>query len=1429
MGFYGKFNRTQTPLSIDKIVSNRYTLESQAQIDGIYLGRYVLIAYESEMQENNIPEVYMYGDTATTHLIAYKNNDNQTVYSGYNNEDALTINSQINDFNIITTGTLVKTSSGHSLQDFNEESLFAEITEINGTNLKYRLVPKQDYEVYIEENFNDNYFPIKLTSQSYEPLTYYLQSNNQPGFYELDTSKEFNPNLTYYDKGINCQLYLINNKLVTSGLYTPYPKTMVRIPKGYKYNENLYTELWQADIIKVSEKDEDGNNIFINKLIWIPLSQDQSTFLQNYHIDLKYYQNNRGYDSTVWMKTCVNGQDKYILVSELNNTMPIFDIQVDKPTLIPKPPKYDLDSANTYYKTHLQPQWGFRVRSAANDYVTPHLNNAGVLADGAAQVNTTTDSHYYPSDSSVSWTTTFDKDNTVYYYNPDKSEWETSPALIPAAIYFNKDGFNADKISYSKNLRNKEAPNYSKKVNANIVDEIAIKPTGQSGLSYGSADESNGFTNVEPDIQELSIMLPSIGDSVAAFWDIVYGDQEVNKGFNRNMDIEWVDAAKGNAQNGLRLFQPNESNTGFDLSYKSAETVAGSINTMHDLIGMIIVNADDAGLDINNQDDIDNKMNSNYLYYSAGKIYRRGERYEYLPVSYNYQSVGILTEDEFEPFVFYSWNGESYEPSNVYQPNQEYFIKTPIGQGDSSATIKLTQYKPNTIFYKTTLGDYILETNQLPSAGTQYYSTVTPIEPTDLLVDYKKNHFYSKQVKTNLGPQDENIFVTYKLDLNNTASQNEYFSINDDNVIQITKYITQEDYYYYDASNPARYLYIPPKGEQSINTPNFYYKQTNPVTQQDMYIKETRSIPDFITANKENPIQYYFLELQTTSGWETDENGNLIPNYKPNLSDIRKAYPIILIPYQPNTFYFKRKDLLFDKLDNLITDENNTDAATYTKTEAWYELTETMLREQYAIYNYNKQDYYLLPTITDFSYKNIYNQLINNDELTLEDKLTIITQKAMEEQLYYERDGKYHPLTFSNINASLVNKESIYIFTLNDLTNKMNSSISYNGQNPILIDNILPQLSQQALSSEGFFYSPSTYYYLSNGKDWILERRIKPDKQNTYYKFVNATYDSNIYYLPNKYWYFNNNELTLDTNNSMTLGRTYYTYEDLYVVSDSRNIIAPYSKFPIYSKCVPNTVSLGRRHSVNKMIPIVEFGNNRMTLNGSLLTVQELLGEKSKTNTNINTIYGCLNTLQEQVKKNQPMNYGTNTLYASDSFGALKPVSTDNWLNIVKQDSDDTLLLKHSRYNDSKECGNYKTDNILCLPNFIVDDAGHIVQSKNLEIDLAEKLGLKKLQQHFFGETNDRTVGARVIDHLETNGNITTGYLRDLMSEDIQDLIFKDADETISLTIPDIINTLSIVNEKLSQQDTVISALNDLLIVQQNKIIELEEKINNLE
>ena len=208
----------------------------------------------------------------------------------------------------------------------------------------------------------------------------------------------------------------------------------------------------------------------------------------NYLVDKKIYGGGetfetpssfRGYDSTVWQKTYNNdGTAQYVMIAELNSIVPTFNIKVDAPSEKPIAPHFDVNNTNVYYDLHLQPSWGFRVAKAAD-----------------------TD----PSD-----------ENYTY-------EGDTTSSR--AAIYFNKKGFE----EYTKNTQN-NGENY-----------ITVKPTGESGTEYISSHDLGNFSKEkQPDIQEMRINLPAIGNVIADAWDIIHGpdrDDDVGKSLQGRLDF----------------------------------------------------------------------------------------------------------------------------------------------------------------------------------------------------------------------------------------------------------------------------------------------------------------------------------------------------------------------------------------------------------------------------------------------------------------------------------------------------------------------------------------------------------------------------------------------------------------------------------------------------------------------------------------------------------------------------------------------------------------------------------------------------------------------------------------------------------------------------------------------------------------------------
>jgi hypothetical protein len=117
-------------------------------------------------------------------------------------------------------------------------------------------------------------------------------------------------------------------------------------------------------------------------------------------------------------------------------------------------------------------------------------------------------------------------------------------------------------------------------------------------------------------------MLPSIGNSVAKMWNLIYGDFEQNDGSNnRNMDISWDSTA------GLRLVNEDKTGHGFTYEPIKVETLAGAINSVHDLMGMIIEAPYGTTLDT----DFAEAASEKYVYYSDGKYWRKATGYDYLP------------------------------------------------------------------------------------------------------------------------------------------------------------------------------------------------------------------------------------------------------------------------------------------------------------------------------------------------------------------------------------------------------------------------------------------------------------------------------------------------------------------------------------------------------------------------------------------------------------------------------------------------------------------------------------------------------------------------------------------------------------------------------------------------------------------------------
>lgn len=353
----------------------------------------------------------------------------------------------------------------------------------------------------------------------------------------------------------------------------------------------------------------------------------------NYNIDTSIYGAGRGYDSTVWQKVYMDGVERYIMIAELNTVVPTFDVSADAPTLSPIIPHFDTKSTDIYYKLHWQPTWGMRVASASNE----HPN----------------------SDETTIWTREVYNDvtgiTTPYYWDYNKQEWIEwktgfTPADLPAAIYYNQIGFRPEFSTHSAEQ-----------------DIVNVTPTGVSGNMYNKHDGTQDKEAL-PDIQEITIMLPSIGNAIATVWDTMYGhdvrtlpvinqqgeEEDATLDF-RYRDINWKDT--------LVLTDDYQGDISKGGMTYNVNTVAGCINEVHRLMGMILTEKKDEYL---NKEWYD----KHYLYcegfsgddtgeYPSGTIYRIYEH----PAYATPMTIASLLEE-----------GETFPTRDKFESDQEYNV-----------------------------------------------------------------------------------------------------------------------------------------------------------------------------------------------------------------------------------------------------------------------------------------------------------------------------------------------------------------------------------------------------------------------------------------------------------------------------------------------------------------------------------------------------------------------------------------------------------------------------------------------------------------------------------------------------------------------------------------------------------------------------------
>lgn len=498
----------------------------------------------------------------------------------------------------------------------------------------------------------------------------------------------------------------------------------------------------------------------------------------NYLIDKNFaeeekYPFSSGWDSTVWQKVAEDGAIRYKMIASLNSELPTFTVRPEAPSIDPVAPHFGQNSTNMTYTLHMPTTWGFKVKNIKDAGEKENLYSDEKviykLPESQACDEAIPVKHDYVDEKNARGKDDDDdkiEDNTQG--NPDLNG-------IPydGAIFYNKAGFNKLNRSVS-----------------NAENVISVLPTGFSSRypDYYVHDE-NTLQQRKPDMQELTIQLPAIGNAVSELWDLLYGDKDADGNYlkTRNDNIEWNDTS------GIRMVQNDLDNGGFIYLENKTESLAGAINSLHDAMGMIIATA--PAFNETKEEALD-RATSNKIYFGALGDNENQKGFYYKD-----------TEYKFEPFATIPDLNERYKEAGKPLPfpdfnpeNLEDFIK-------SKTYYNLTQFEANK-YYTYVDNNFYIDANNVPTPDTTYYQLGEPLE-----VKLKEWH--------------EEVIVNPET--GKTEEEKTFYELEGD-YIQDTNEVTDETKQYFSVTLTKETF---PAGHKDTGTPRLIWNPKRPIECKD--------------------------------------------------------------------------------------------------------------------------------------------------------------------------------------------------------------------------------------------------------------------------------------------------------------------------------------------------------------------------------------------------------------------------------------------------------------------------------------------------------------------------------------------------------------------------------------------------------------------
>lgn len=1230
MGFYGNItNTTRTQFSFDATYPSRYEMDTQVANDGVYVGRYVLVEYDKDIKGSlsGIPQVY------------------KITTDGLNKDFALSISA---DFIV-------------------GEKEDEEGNTVNPTII--RCITEQDRKDIADGK-------LKYTDNLIEQGTV------------LRVPGELN------DDGKP-----IYNLVANSGTH--------KDPK-----DSLSDEYWVATgneqfVITIMTEDEQGRPVkqytTFTGALWESLGDSsQDSFTLNFTRDKQYYKTSRGYDSTVWQKVLDKGYEKYVMVAELNTIVPTFDITADAPTIVPLRPHFDVDSTNVYYKLHWQPTWGLRIRSSEPDTQVPQYDTEGKPI--AATILSSNSRVEYPSDENTHWTRTeFDKTTNskkvlyAQYNETGGIDWvekapENDPPVLNAAIYYNRDGFDPDKVSKSWDrkylhqlgLGGRRDPAVDPDVSPSedkgfVAEGITIAPTGLSGNTYAN---HNGVATPEVDTQELSIMLPSIGDAISDVWDLVYGGRKTNEAIQktqkRNPDVEWYDARAVQDRTGLRLVKD-----GFTYKMKSGKTqgcprnyyntanvntIAGCINSVHDLMGMIIqpYNTFDAMKEnITNNDD-----DTIYFDVSNDKYYRRDMKYTYTPLAasaYTYERID-LSEGEFKPDLYYVKNGSRYDvASGKYNKDLEYYVRK-LTASEGYEQVKVQPFDGSKYYYINELTnggkDFISEPTYHRDK-TYYTMDSTRIDKTriDLGDDFTGYTYYQYMTDTSTNKLNSPYYaIDWTYAGQNYDPKATYYDIKEK--FALKDVISEPPYtdlylpgiFYYRAWAEDKYSKVYWDGLQHItvynkNDDGTYTPVQEPQTGEYYYQKLHTAGEPYILKVGEQPVKAdfdYRIDNSDLGTGNIKEGGVLIDHYM-----VKKGEKVTETYTEIDTYEQVKFN---DPSSSYVWDEAKAGPAwVFDKSVGDY-VRNTLpfdpeKNKQNLYFVQQKKYVYVYAGGTIDEDKPLHLLPYARDSVSYKDPLSGDTVDDF--HIDYKDIQHGNPwFVKTTVNSHLLGPYTIYIpVTATSIRRQL---VDYY-TNPARDEKDRLQYYQLEKKKIDKFYAPNLYYYkVGENLDrerkgsYILEtnKHLKVNNADGYslahltitsadYHKINehdtATNQRIYFYYPNYFYRKEGDEYVLAQEKTMNPNETYYVIKNFYIDSDTMNIMPHGQQWNNKIKHIPPSVSLATRDVGFTYYELVDFARKLNTIHGLILKMNQIIDSEDTDTRDLKTIQGALNTFNDWI------------------------------------------------------------------------------------------------------------------------------------------------------------------------------------------------------